>query len=342
MIAKVHIQLPYIVNIPEGEIFPLFHFQKDGYTICFYPLLRSEDADKYSSAEKVTMDEVIAYNADTLDIRFHKDSFERAATSEFDPPRKLITEVANDFLLRLRYVTGGYQIKPLNLSQSNFHITYLNDDETELEKKEGFIRGRGSKKIHISFIGVNNSVWKDVHKLSPFQSLPIWKTLLLDANAVLPEVGPAIVLTFTALEVFISKTLDEVATFNKTDKKLWKWINERGFYLKNPSLEEQFDFLSEHFVGKSIKEDVKLWQSFKNLQTARNSFAHSGVALVGGKEVDDVQALEFIRKAHEITEFIKIYLPNELKWVSFTNKIKFEAIMPIFKPLDKKDEQKDS
>lgn len=337
MIAKVLIQLPYIVNIPDGELFDIYELQVDSYKYRFYPLLKSLDADKHSDVEQLTMDGIVAYNADTLQIYFYKSEFNRGTTSDFDPPLNLIAEVANDFLLKLRFVTGGFQIKPINISKTNTHLTYLNDDETELEKQEGLIRGRGSKKVQFSVTGVNKHVWKDVHTLNPSLDLPAWKTLLLDANSVLPEVGPAIVLTFTALEVFISKTLNDVALIKKSDEKLWNWINDRGFFLKNPSLEEQYSFLSEHLIGKSIKEDQNLWQAFKNLQTIRNSFAHTGVASLGGKAVDEIQTLEFIRKAFEITEFIKKQLPDELKWHEFKHEIKFEAIMPIFKPpVDKK------
>lgn len=332
MLAKVVVQLPYVINIPEGETFDIFGIQVDDYEIRFYPLLRSEDAYKLTNVEHLTMNSKTAYNADTLQINFYKPDFDRKKTGDWDPPLELITKVANDFLHKIRVVTGGFRVKPINLSRTNYWIRYLNEDETELEKMEGFIRGRGSKKIQFSVIGVNNQVWNDIHKLNPSLDLPAWKTLLLDANSVLPDVGPAIILTFTALEVFISKTLDDIAQIKKIDASFWNWINDRGFFLKNPSIEEQYAFLSNHLIGKSIKEDSKLWQAFKNIQAVRNSFAHTGVATLGGKAVDEMQVLEFIKSAYEITEYVKRQLPEELRWREFKYDIKFEGVMPVFEP----------
>lgn len=114
------------------------------------------------------------------------------------------------------------------------------------------------RKFQFSFVALTKEVWENIHSIPPNQQLPAWKTLLLDADAILPEVGPAIVLTFTALEVFISKILDNIATSSNLDSELWEWINNIG-YLKDPSIEERYDFLSRHLIGKSIKENNNLW-----------------------------------------------------------------------------------
>lgn len=230
MIAKVTIILPFSVAHPENEIFDTYQFDIEGYTVIFYPFLRSEGADIHSDSKDMTINGTKATQRDVLQINFIKKEFERKESTPFDPPLNLIEKVANEFLSRLRYVTNAHQIKPINASSSNIYIRYLNDDESKLEKKEGFFRGRFVRKFHLSCVAVNNAVWADVHSIPPFQSLPIWKNLLLDASNILPDVGPSIVLTFTALEVFISKTLDEVAAFKKTDEVLWKWINDRGFF----------------------------------------------------------------------------------------------------------------
>ena len=79
------------------------------------------------------------------------------------------------------------------------------------------------KKFQFSHIALNKEVWEDIHSISPGENLPVWKTLLLDADSVFPEIGPAIILTFTALEVFISKTLDDIARTSEINNDLWDW-----------------------------------------------------------------------------------------------------------------------
>lgn len=331
MIAKVTIQLPYSLTIPENEIFNIYSYTYLGYEIRIYPPVRSEHAYKYSDSENVTINGIKSFNADTLLIIFKKHEFDRSRSGQFDPPLKLIYDVANDFLKRLRYVTNASQIKPVDVKFANLFTSYLNDDESELPKDETLVKGRGTQKYFLQIVAFNKEVWTDIHSLIPFQELPIWKNLLLDANAILPDVGPSIVLTFTALEVFISKTLDDIASHKKVDNELWQWINDRNFFLKEPSIEEQFDFLSKYLIGKSIKENPKLWEAFKDLQKARNSFAHGGVPKIKQEIIDEDKARDFIVKAYQIINFLKEALPQELQWQDFKQNIKVEADIPFVK-----------
>jgi hypothetical protein len=331
MIARAYILLPFCVTIPEFEEFNVYSYGLNGYEIRIYPLLQSENASKYSDCDNMKIDGIKAFNADILPIYFYKENFDRSQTADFDPPLALIECVANDFLARLRYVAGAFKVKPLQLSTTSINITYLNNDESELTKEKGQVVGRGTQEYTFSFVAIRKQVWADIHSLQPFRELPIWKNLLLDATDVLPQIGPSIVLVFTALEVFISKTLDAIAEYKKADIELWKWINNRKFFLKDPSMEEQFDFLSNHFIGKSLKDDSKLWEAFKNIQSARNSFAHNGIAKFGDTIVDQKQAQNFIVKAYEIINYIKDNLPQELLWPEFKYDIKLEGTIPLFK-----------
>ena len=214
----------------------------------------------------------------------------------------------------------------------NWSSKYLNDDESELSEEKGFVRGKGMRKLQFPFVELNKEVWENIHSILPNQQLPVWKTLLLDADAILPEVGPAIVLAFTALEVFISKILDNIATSSNLDSDLWEWINNRG-YLKDPSIDEQYDFLSKHLIGKSIKEDNNLWEPFKHLRKARNSFVHDGIATIGDDVVTEEKARFFIVKANEIIKFIKNEIPEEFKWPEFQYNIKMQfTSKTLFKP----------
>jgi len=324
MLARVHIVLPYALTIPEKENYKVYAYEIEGYQVRFYMPERSERADTYNDAESIQINGVKAFNADVLRIDFQKDQFDREEEKEnqrnfdCDPPINLIKDIANDFLNRLRYVTNGSKIKLLESPLTNWNIQYLNDDGTELEEEAGLVRGRFARNFSFSYVSMNNEVWEDIHSLEPFSPLPVWKNLLLDAEALLPEVGPTIILTFTSLEVFISTILDKVVETGKIDKELWEWINGRG-PLKEPSIEEKYDFLLRHIVGVSIKGNNDIWEAFKHLRKARNSFAHEGIAKISNDIVTSDKAREFIIKAKEIIDTIRASLPEELQW-------------PVFKP----------
>ena len=336
MLARVHILLPYALIVPEHEKYTVYAYDINGYRTRIYMPERSDRVDTHNDAENITLNGNKAFNADVLRIDFQKDDFERklenTGENEFtcDPPVDLIKDIANDFLRRLRYVTNGSKIKLLEFPSTNWTLRYLNDDGSELDKEEGLLRGRGARKFQFSFVAVNNDIWDNIHSLQPFQPIPVWKNLLLDADSILPEVGPAIVLTFTALEVFISKNLDDIVATGKIDGSLWKWINERG-PLKDPSIEEKYDFLSRYLIGKSIKEDNKMWESFKHLRKARNSFAHSGISKVNETEVTPDKAREFIVKANEVINFVKEGLAEELQWPEFKHSIEVSFTKALVK-----------
>lgn len=285
-------------------------------------------ANRYSSADSMKMDGKPAMSADVLHIDFQTKRFNRKVDAQVDPPPELIEEIANDFLARLRYVTNASKIKLIKLSNLNWSCTYLKDDGTELRKNKRYICGRGVRKFVFSYVALDKQIWEDIHSIPPGYEFPVWKTLLLDAASILPETGPAIILTFTALEVFISKILDSVAKYNKIDRDFWGWVNSRG-YLKEPSIEEKYNFLSLHIIGKSIKENNDLWEAFKHLRKARNSFAHTGVAMIGDELVTEEKTRFFIRKAKEIIDFIKKEIPEELRWLEFKHGVQMEIIQAL-------------
>ena len=331
MIARIHILLPFALTVPEKESYPIYEHEVDEYRIRIFPPEKSERADSYTDADDITINETTAFNADVLRIDFQKEKFNRTESSDLDPPPELIKNVANDFLARLRYVTNASKVKLIEFPNANWNIRYLNDDETELTEEKGYVRGKGGRRFRYSWVALNKEVWEDVHSIPSGQKLPVWKALLLDADSILPEVGPAIVLTFTALEVFISKTLDDIAASSELNKDLWEWINSRG-YLKDPSIEERYDFLSRHLLGKSIKENNDLWEPFKHLRKARNSFAHDGISMIGDEAVTEEKAKFFIIKANEIIDFIKNEIPEDLRWPEFKNEIKIQFSHTLIKP----------
>ena len=177
-----------------------------------------------------------------------------------------------------------------------------------------------------------NAVWTDVNSLPIEYEPPPWKMLLLDAEHVLPQIGPAIVLAATALEVGISQILDDLASRSPIPVDLWHWITNRGFFLKEPSEEEQFDELLRILVGTSLKEDPSLWEGFKNIKDARNSFVHEGTATIGRNVVREEDARRLIGKAKEIFSFLRSKIPEDVQWPEYHHEINVNAVMPIVRP----------
>jgi hypothetical protein len=126
-----------------------------------------------------------------------------------------------------------------------------------------------------------------------------------------------VVLAATSLEVFISQVLEALAPKAEPASALWTWINNRGDWQKEPSVEEQFSSLLGIATGHSLKEDNTLWEAFRHLRTARNSFAHRGVAEVGGKTLSPAAALALIAKADQIVERVREWLPEHERWPIF-------------------------
>ncbi|MCI0564534.1 MAG: hypothetical protein MN733_39200 [Nitrososphaera sp.] len=329
MIARLFVLLPFNLTVPDGEQFNIFQYEDSGYKVRVYPPTRSERAPAIDGPQQLKIDGVPAFQVDVLWIDFIKESFDRHSGSPCDPSEEFMKRAVNSFLIRLRHVCNAPQVRPLNFPFVPWRLQYLNDDETELVKDEKLVRGHGTIQLKFTLIVLNNKVWNDIHKLPVNYEATPWESLLLDARGELPSIGPSIVLASTALEVFIAKILDKLATRKNTPPELWKWINERGDWLRQPTLEEQYDFLLKFLTGHSLKEDQVLWDAFKNLKTARNSFVHEGIAKVGGAPLNVEVAGKLVASATLIIQKIREWVPEELHWPQFKYEFKVEASQQI-------------
>ena len=218
-------------------------------------------------------------------------------------------------------------MQPLPWPKVSWRLRYLNDDESELPEENGLVRGHGRLGFSLAFAAVSPEVWDYVHSLPPSFEPPAWDGLRLDANNTIRHVGTAVVLAATCLEVFITHVLDSIAVKGAVPESLWRWINRRGDWLREPSTEEQFDTLLTILAGHSLKENLKLWEAFKNLRTARNTFVHEGMAKIGGKSVSEDDALTLVVRVNEIIALLRNWLPVDLRWREFAlsnTEVKFE------------------
>lgn len=329
MIARLLVQLPFEIYIPDGEHFTLYEYDVDLYKIRTCLLLRSKKPSPEDQTDHIVINDVPAFSADVLRIDFIKHSFDRCVISMDDPPVHLMEHAVNSFLIKLRHVGRAPHVRPVSLIDTSWRLQYLNDDETDLPNEEGFYRGRGSIHWSLTFVALTKSVWEDVFQLPPdYQPTP-WDELLLDAVGELPNIGAGIVLAATALEVFIARTLDQLAQRSKLSPDIWKWLNGRKDRDRNPSVDEQFDSLLKILSGHSLKEELQLWELFANLKSARNSFVHEGAAKVGGSPIDDSKARQLILAAGDVIKKIQEWLPEDMRSPSFTRTIKLEAVKKI-------------
>jgi hypothetical protein len=337
VIARLFLPIPFPLIIAANESYSTYPYVEEGYEVRLLPPIRS---DSFHDLESITMDGVQAIQADILRIDFHKESFDRSPAVICDPPPALIKRAINSFLTRLRHVASAYQVREIDFPRTNWELKYLNDDGTEVaadpepEPTKRLARGRFGKRSSIRWTAVPQRVWSDIHSLpTDYQSLP-WVELLLEARFELPRIGPAVVLAATALEVFIARILDQLAVHQSVPENFWKWITDRGDYRKDPSVEEQYDVLLEFFVGRSLKADAGLWEAFKNLKAARNSFVHTGAALVGGKTIMVEMANQLIHSATEIILLVRTWVPDSIQWPVFNYEIHVDASKVLLEAAD--------
>jgi hypothetical protein len=359
MIARFRILLPYEFQIPQGAELQPHEFTYSGYRVTVYPPLQvalppgaleasfpilSEDVlEQLVSVNPPEVNHSIRINgvptirANMLQIDFHKNEFFRSrqdpqAGADEDPPSHLIFELVNTTLSSLRSITQASHIKSLNPESTLWRLDYLTDDLEELQPTSDKIHRRVSANFRWQICGVNREVWDKVRIKLPAYRPPNWETLILDAESLLPDVGPSLVLAATALETLISVTLDHLTAESDLPKKLWQWINNRGDYRKEPSVEEQFDVLLKVLTNKSLKEESQLWEGFKNLKTARNSFVHDGKAAIGGREVTKDQAYSLVGRAREIADWLEALLPSDWRRSTLDTEMKFQASTVIIGP----------
>lgn len=359
MIARFRILLPYVLYLRSDAQLSPHRFIHDPYQITIHPpyqaVIDPSNVDPSSDvaareileqlgpasppkvSQSVYMDGIPTVHANTLQIDFHRDDFDRRVAAvrpdhSEDPLIRLAFELVNGLLTSIRSVTKAGHIKPLGILGSNWRLDYLTDDCQELQHEADKIRRKFGSSFGWRICGINEEVWSKAHTLSSTYRPSNWESLILDAEALLPDVGPALVLAAAALETLISVTLNHLASLANLPSGLWEWINDRGDYRKEPSVEEQFDVLLRTLANKSLKDQNQLWEAFKNLKGARNAFVHDGVAAIGGKEVTKELAYIFVGQAKEIIDWVEPLLPPELRRPKLEHQVEFQMFKTIIPP----------
>ncbi|GIH05840.1 hypothetical protein Rhe02_39070 [Rhizocola hellebori] len=322
--TKVKLYVPYKSSAQPGDF-----DQRSELPVTEYPN-KLQKSDPQVPLPNVTVDGTPAIDADALQIDFARDSFDRTP-GVMDPPIELVLNIANDWLQRLRIATSSPHIRPLDPTGSSWRILFLDDDGSGLDPASG-MRVKCSGSFTQNMTVINASSWQNIASL-PWGYQPTASSLLLlDARRFTQEVGPAIVLAYTALETRITHALDILASLHGMSPQLWGWVNDRGNWQKEPSTGERFDSLLRVVVRKSLKDEPKLWEIFRNLSSVRNSFAHEGLARLGGRPIDWFDALRLIEGAGQILVWIDALLPEAERETRFESQVRVEASRPVYAP----------
>jgi hypothetical protein len=100
-------------------------------------------------------------------------------------------------------------------------------------------------------------------------------------------------------------------------------------------VEDQFDVLLKEFSGHSLKEDAVLWEAFKNLKSARNTFVHEGTATVGNAAITKDDARVLVARVDEIIAKIREWIPADMRWPVPEVKVQMEFSQTLIEPSDK-------
>lgn len=247
-------------------------------------------------------------------FEFSADDFDRAR-EHFRKDGPLVEsayQVANNFLSRLRVFARLPQIRTLIPSHDPWQVQFLTDSRELLDQEEGKLRAARGGSVNVGVFAFKRDAVVAVSERWAGSEPYVWDQLLLDAHAFWPNIGTSIVTAFAALETFVAWALEILQSTNHAfPDDGWKWIMKRGNWLKDPSVEEQYDALLSIIAQKSLKSDQELWITFKELKEARNSLVHEGIAkLRNGTPIDVSKAKTLIDGAAKIIEWAEALLPE--------------------------------
>lgn len=350
--------MPYKLYIPSGlDLKPLI-LEEDVYQITILPLyqcsvdysklglesiepilnitknLAPEKSPKITNNVLVNGEKTISVNV--LQINFHKDNFKRKKVKEVkkkpdcDPSLDVLFNYANMFLRMLRTITKGDYIKPVSYDMCIWRIDYLDDEGKVLQEEPNKIRVILSSRFSWKVAALNELVWESLTKIPVNYEPPRWESLLLDATCILPEIGPAIVLSFTAIETIISSACDILAKKEDKTNKLWKWLNSRDVYWKQPSIKDKLDSIFKILANVSLKADRRdLWDDFIKLHKARNNYVHKGKVRINGQELNVEETKTLIHRAREIVTWIENLIKDEITLYKLETPVKINVVKQL-------------
>lgn len=335
MIARVAVHLPESLWLEESSRFDAFTTEYQDERLVIYPPLqcpfevRPDEAgnfnvnDIYRMLTPVVTERVYQFvqmngqyvkHANLLQVDFLRSEFNRESGADEDPTRDIVESIVGNIVARLRYTIAAPTFREFRLLDTFWTVIYLNDDGGELLEEKGLVRGRVHAPFKFTFTGIDAHSWAAVRNHS-FEFQPfIWERLYLDAQFLLPEVGPALTLAISAIET---------ATDEMIRDQLRHKPGEAEHLISANKLGQRLDRVAKTLTGSSLKDEPTLWNTFHTLRKARNAAAHEGTPIVDGITVNDQVALQMILAARPVLAWIESRMssglqshrePHEPKW----------------------------
>jgi hypothetical protein len=328
MIARLWILLPFDLLIREGDNLQAVEITSPERKLRFYPpthyatrpsragsalsplaALKTAKLAEFCDTALVGNKKIAEVNVCVIDTI--KTQFDRSKDKlKQDPEIQAAFDFANFVLSCMRVFSRSFNIRPIESGRDAWQLSYLKDDGSLVDEEEGKCR---TVTTAASVIGYAAITPESVERITdPVINEPFtWDHLLLDAYALLPDIGSSIVMAYAALEVFISWALDILEKQKPLPDGMWKWLNTRDHWSKQPSVSEQFDHVLKTLSGQSLKDEQELWLKLVELKRARNSLVHEGVAKIGSEKVSASKARELVNGASSIIKWAELLLPVE-------------------------------
>ena len=124
-----------------------------------------------------------------------------------EPSLDLLFQIANNYLAKIKAVTQGFMISTLG-EESNWGIQYLNDDDSKVD--DGLTKSLWGSAFehHVCFLSKESI--QAVKKLPNEYKLKSYESLMLEADAIMPSAGAAIILAFSSIEAAIDRALNSL------------------------------------------------------------------------------------------------------------------------------------
>jgi hypothetical protein len=290
-------------------------------------IVRLTAAEEPRIAEGITMDGQQCYFADLLVLDFIAPDFDRTDPRPEekdkikDPPNETVFVLANEVLDRLRAVIRRGKIKPIHADRTHHLVQYLKDDGSALAMEADKVRMIVRMPLVWDTPAITEVTWNLAQNTAEVPALHKWDQLMLDAIAVMPDRGAAIALMNVALETFAIWMNNILANHPSGEHSLYTYVNNREQWMQQPSVSDRFDGLLRALSGKSLKDNPSLWEAFKLIRNARNTFMHEGK--VGYKKaVDDLsvkEVYELIDSARDVIKWVEQLLPIEERRKKYPN-----------------------
>jgi hypothetical protein len=361
MIARFNIFLPFALAMRPSDQLAPFQTECGGYPVTVHPpclaeltqaemsvdpplpfgeiVRRLQPATHQRVSGVVLLDDTPAIQANLLVLDFHKAAFDRRIITDYeqqltggDPPLVLAITVANSLLTRIRTLARGHQVQALDPRQALWRADYLTDGGELLPRAPGHHRRRFGSRGRHAVTALTKDLWGQAQALPADFAPWAWDTLLLDAEALLPDVDSAIALVNASLEAFSRWLLDQAASRASLPEGLWGWMNKRDHWMQEPSVNDRFGPLLKALTGHSLTEEAPLWEAYKQLREARNTFSHRGKPTIGGKrprEVTAEMAEDLIEAAKKLVDWCEALLPKECRRETAPGGVQIAWLLPV-------------